>query len=64
MTNSLSTHTQEPVLIIEPGRSEKNYWTDLWRYRELFLIAAFHHPGLVGQPGTGALDYGAQREIP
>ena len=52
------------MLIIEPGRSEKNYWTDLWRYRELFLIAAFHHPGLVGQPGTGALDYGAQREIP
>jgi lipopolysaccharide transport system permease protein len=29
------------LLIIEPGRSEKNYWTDLWRYRELFLILAW-----------------------
>jgi lipopolysaccharide transport system permease protein len=25
-------------LIIEAGRSEKNYWKDLWRYRELFYI--------------------------
>lgn len=25
-------------LIIEPGRTEKNYWGDLWRYRELFYI--------------------------
>jgi len=41
MTDSSSTHTQEPVLIIEPGRTEKNYWTDLWRYRELFLILAW-----------------------
>ena len=32
---------QEPLLIIEPGRSEKNYWGDLWRYRELFLILAW-----------------------
>ncbi len=23
-------------LIIEPGRSIKNYWKDLWRFRELF----------------------------
>jgi lipopolysaccharide transport system permease protein len=29
------------MLIIEPGRSEKNYWSDLWRYRELFLILAW-----------------------
>ena len=41
MINSSPTHTQEPLLIIEPGRSEKNYWTDLWRYRELFLILAW-----------------------
>jgi lipopolysaccharide transport system permease protein len=33
--------TQEPVLIIEPGRTEKNYWADLWRYRELFFILAW-----------------------
>ncbi len=31
----------EPVLILEPGRAEKNYWADLWRYRELFLILAW-----------------------
>ena len=41
MTDSSSTHTQESVLIIEPGRTEKNYWIDLWRYRELFLILAW-----------------------
>ena len=28
-------------LVIESGRSEKNYWTDLWRYRELFYILAW-----------------------
>ena len=28
-------------IIIEAGRSEKNYWGDLWRYRELFLILAW-----------------------
>ena len=28
----------ESILVIEPGRTEKNYWADLWRYRELFLI--------------------------
>ena len=31
----------ENELIIEPGRAEKNYWTDLWRYRELFIILAW-----------------------
>jgi len=28
-------------LIIEPGRTEKNYWRDLWRYRELFQVLAW-----------------------
>ena len=28
-------------LILEPGRSEKNYWRDLWRYRELFYILSW-----------------------
>ncbi|MBV8279033.1 MAG: ABC transporter permease [Verrucomicrobia bacterium] len=28
-------------LVIEPGRTEKNYWRDLWRYRELFYILAW-----------------------
>ncbi len=30
-----------PELIIEPGRAEKNYWHDLWRYRELFYFLAW-----------------------
>ena len=28
-------------IILEPGRTEKNYWDDLWRYRELFIILAW-----------------------
>ena len=28
-------------LIIEAGRSERNYWKDLWRYRELFYILSW-----------------------
>ena len=28
-------------LIIQPGRAEKNYWRDLFHYRELFLILAW-----------------------
>lgn len=32
----------EPVtLIIEVGRSERHYWHDLWRYRELFYFLAW-----------------------
>ena len=30
-----------PELLIEPGRTEKNYWRDLWRYRELFYFLAW-----------------------
>ncbi len=28
-------------LILEPGRADKNYWRDLWRYRELFRVLAW-----------------------
>ena len=28
-------------LIIEPGRAERHYWRDLWRYRELFSVLAW-----------------------
>jgi lipopolysaccharide transport system permease protein len=28
-------------LIIEPGRTEKHYWRDLWRSRELFKVLAW-----------------------
>lgn len=30
-----------PLLVIEAGRSEKRYWRDLWRYRELFGFLAW-----------------------
>lgn len=33
--------TNQPELIIEAGRSEKQYWKDLWRYRELFYTLAW-----------------------
>jgi lipopolysaccharide transport system permease protein len=29
------------AIIIEPGRLERNYWRDLWRYRELFRVLAW-----------------------
>jgi lipopolysaccharide transport system permease protein len=28
-------------LIIEPGRADRNYWRDLWHYRELFQVLAW-----------------------
>src|SRR5215467_7732037 len=28
-------------LIIEPGRSDRQYWRDLWHYRELFQVLAW-----------------------
>src|SRR5258706_2509167 len=28
-------------VIIEPGRAEKNYWRDLWGFRELFYILSW-----------------------
>ncbi|MGP0094506.1 MAG: ABC transporter permease [Xanthobacteraceae bacterium] len=28
-------------VIIEPGRLERHYWRDLWRYRELFRVLAW-----------------------
>jgi lipopolysaccharide transport system permease protein len=31
----------EHELIIEPGRSERHYWRDLWQYRELFRVLAW-----------------------
>ncbi len=27
-------------IVLEPGRAERNYWRDLWRYRELFQVLA------------------------
>ena len=33
--------TFQPELIIEAGRTEKQYWQDIWRYRELFYFLAW-----------------------
>lgn len=32
---------RQETLIIEAGRTERHYWKDLWRYRELFYILAW-----------------------
>ena len=37
----MSAKSTEFDLVIEAGRSEKNYWNDLWRFRELFLFMAW-----------------------
>jgi lipopolysaccharide transport system permease protein len=29
------------LIVIEAGRSERHYWLDLWRYRELFRVLAW-----------------------
>lgn len=33
--------TRKRVLVLEPGRAERNYWRDLWSYRELFAVLAW-----------------------
>src|SRR6516162_5784844 len=38
---SAGSSTVERLLILEPGRAERNYWRDLWHYRELFAILAW-----------------------
>jgi lipopolysaccharide transport system permease protein len=37
----MGEYINEFDLVVEPGRSEKNYWNDLWRFRELFLFLAW-----------------------
>src|SRR5438046_2676381 len=32
---------ERDVLVIEAGRTERHYWTSLWRYRELFYFLAW-----------------------
>ena len=32
---------RDSTLVIEAGRTGKNYWKDLWRYRELFYILSW-----------------------
>lgn len=35
------SHVKTAEMIIESGRFEKNYWSDIWRYRELFYFLAW-----------------------
>lgn len=34
-------NSSQPELVIEAGRTERQYWQDLWRYRELFYFLAW-----------------------
>lgn len=43
MMLEFTDNRNEPILVIESGRAEKNYWADLWRYRELFIILAWRN---------------------
>lgn len=38
---STSMAASERMIVLEPGRAERNYWRDLWHYRELFAILAW-----------------------
>ena len=38
---SSSEHIPPNRLILEAGRADRQYWRDLWRYRELFFILAW-----------------------
>jgi len=35
------SHNSQTELVIEAGRTESQYWKDLWRYRELFYFLAW-----------------------
>lgn len=37
----IATERSQRILILEAGRTERNYWSDLWSYRELFAILAW-----------------------
>jgi lipopolysaccharide transport system permease protein len=32
---------RDRVLVLEPGRTDRHYWRDIWAYRELFAILAW-----------------------
>jgi lipopolysaccharide transport system permease protein len=41
ITSQRKPSVGERVLILEAGRAERNYWADIWAYRELFVILAW-----------------------
>jgi lipopolysaccharide transport system permease protein len=38
---SAATVGSERTIVLEAGHAERNYWSDLWHYRELFAILAW-----------------------
>jgi lipopolysaccharide transport system permease protein len=38
---SAQEFSSSQVLVLEAGRADRQYWRDLWRYRELFFILAW-----------------------
>ena len=45
----------ETEIIIEAGHTERNYWRDLFRYRELFYLLVCHEFWFVASKPTSAL---------
>ena len=41
MSDTTLPHAATTELVIEAGRAERQYWRDLWRYRELFYFLAW-----------------------
>ncbi len=41
MSDTTLPNAPMPELVIEAGRAERQYWRDLWRYRELFYFLAW-----------------------
>ncbi len=39
--NELAPEISSRTLILEPGRVNRNYWSDLWAYKELFAVLAW-----------------------
>lgn len=37
----MTSKAEKQILVIEAGRTERHYWRDLWRYRELFYFLAW-----------------------
>ncbi len=38
---SSTERVSAPYIVLEAGRTDRQYWRDLWRYRELFFILAW-----------------------
>lgn len=41
MNGLAPSNSDNRLLVIEPGRLERNYWSDIWAYRELFAVLAW-----------------------